>query len=69
MANTIPSAPPVPPSRASLDERVAILCAAIGYGPGDVELAKYIAGLEVRIGVLEDALYTRDTSANPPTRS
>jgi hypothetical protein len=64
MTTTI-SAPPVPQSRASLDERVAVLCEAIGYGPGDVELAKYIAGLERRIAALE-AIFQHNTAADPP---
>ena len=65
MANTILSAPPVPQSRADFDARVAKLCEAIGSGPGDVELAKYIAGLERRIVALE-AIFQHNTAADPP---
>jgi len=42
-------------ARVSIDERVTKLCEAIGYGPGDVELARFIAGLEARIVELEKA--------------
>jgi len=45
-------------TRVSIDECVAKLCDTIGYGPGDVELARFVAGLEARIVELEKCLAT-----------
>lgn len=49
---------PAPPAvqRFSINRRVEKLCEAIGSGPGDIELARYIATLEARIVLLEQRL-------------
>ena len=47
-------------TQVSVDQRVEKLCEAIGYGPGDVELARYVAGLEARIAELEKKVGTKN---------
>jgi hypothetical protein len=48
-------------TQAAIEKRVEKICEAIGSGPGDVAVARYIAGLEVRIAELEKR-FTEDAN-------